>query len=151
MGGEELEDLVDVGHVEVAAEAEVLGAPVVAAQEGMHILQSALACGGIAQMSHQQFAGHLLCYTGENLRDGVLTLGPLAEHILCARLIGQAYRRDAGALLATIVLLLHHQIELVESVCPRAVLPDVVVEWLQQAYHRYAAFMLQLFHIRCRL
>ena len=49
---QELEHLVDVGHVEVTTKTEVLGAPVIAAQERMHVLQSALACGGIAQMAH---------------------------------------------------------------------------------------------------
>ena len=34
---QQLEDLVDVGHIEIAAKAEILGPPVVAAQEGMHV------------------------------------------------------------------------------------------------------------------
>ena len=47
-----LEDLIDVGHIEIATEDEVLGAPVVAAHEGMHKLKTALARSGIAQVAH---------------------------------------------------------------------------------------------------
>ena len=51
--GEHVEDLVHVGHVEVATQAEVLSAPVVATHKGVHVLQAALARGGIAQVAHE--------------------------------------------------------------------------------------------------
>ena len=43
--GNLLEDLVDVGHVEVSAEAEVLGPPIVSAQKRMYIRKATLAGG----------------------------------------------------------------------------------------------------------
>ena len=49
--------LVDVCHIEVAAQAEVLCPPVVSTQERMDILQSSFVCGGIAQVSHIQLTG----------------------------------------------------------------------------------------------
>ena len=52
-----LEHFVYVGHVKVSAEAKVLGFPVVPPQEGVHILQSALAGGRIAQVTHVEFSG----------------------------------------------------------------------------------------------
>ena len=51
--GEHREHLVDVGHVEVATEAEVSRPPVVAPEEGVDELQSALACRRVAQVAHQ--------------------------------------------------------------------------------------------------
>ena len=51
---QELENLVDVGHVEVATQTKVLSAPIVTAQEGMDIRQTALARSRVAQMTHQQ-------------------------------------------------------------------------------------------------
>ena len=50
---QELEDLVDIRHVEVAAQTQVLGTPVVAAQERVYKRQSTLACGRVAQVAHQ--------------------------------------------------------------------------------------------------
>ena len=48
-----LEYLFDVRHVEVAAKTEVLCPPVVATQEGMHILKTALASSGVTQVTHE--------------------------------------------------------------------------------------------------
>ena len=151
LGGQEAENLVDVGHVEVAAQAEVLRPPVIAAQEGMDKRQAAFAGGRIAQMAHQQLAGHLLGHPGKNLRDGILALRLFAEHVFRARLPLQAHRSDAGPLLPAVVLLLHHQVELVEAILPRAVLFFVIFQRFQQADHRHTAFVLQLFHIRGRI
>ena len=53
---QELEDVVDVRHVEVTADAKVLRPPVVAAQERVHIAQAPFACGTITKMTHQQLA-----------------------------------------------------------------------------------------------
>ena len=46
------EYLVNVRHVEVAAKTEVLCPPVVTAQERVNVLQAALACRAVAQVSH---------------------------------------------------------------------------------------------------
>ena len=52
LSGHLREYLVDVRHVEVAAKTEVLCPPVVAAQERVNVLQAALACRAVAQVSH---------------------------------------------------------------------------------------------------
>ena len=43
-----LEDFVHVGQVEVSAECEVLGSPVVASQEWVYVVESATSRGGVA-------------------------------------------------------------------------------------------------------
>ena len=48
LGGQEVEHLVDVGHVKVTAKAQVLGAPVVSAKEGVNKRQPALAGSRVA-------------------------------------------------------------------------------------------------------
>ena len=98
-------------------------------------------------MAHIQFASHLLGNAREYLGDGILALGLLAEHILRARLLGETHRGDTGTLLPPVVLFLHHQVELVEAVGPRAVLPLVIVERPQQANHRHTTLMFQLLHL----
>ena len=141
-----MEDLVDVGHIEVAAEAQVLGPPVVAPQEWVHVLQAAFAGGGIAQVAHQEFARHFFRHPREYLGDGILSLCLLAEHILRAGFASQAHRGNAGALLTAVVLFLHHQVELVQPISPRAILLLIIAQRLEQANHGHATFMLQLLH-----
>ena len=141
MGRQKLEDLLDVGHIEVAAQTEVLGTPVVTAQEGVYKCQSTLARCRIAQVTHQQFARHLLRHTTEYLGNGVLALGLLTEHILRASLVLQTDGGNTGTFLSAVVLLLHHQIQLVEPVGPRTVFLLVVVQRLQQANHRHTTLM----------
>ena len=82
----------------------------------------------------------------EDLCDGILAFSLLAKHILHTWFVVQAHRCDTSTLLTTVVLLLHHQVELVETIGPRAVFLLVIVQGLQQTDHRYAAFMFQLFH-----
>ena len=147
---QEMEHLVDVGHIEVTTQTEVLGAPVVTAQEGMHVLQPTLACGGIAQMPHIELSGKRLIDVLEHLCDGILTLSTLTEHIFLTSRGVEVYTGHTSTLLTTVVLLLHHQIELVQPIAPRAVFMFVIRQGLQQANHRHTTFMLQLFH-RCRL
>ena len=88
------------------------------------------------------YMAYSLCYPRKDLRDGILALGFLTEHILRARFLVQTYRCDTSTLLTAIVLLLHHQVEFIETISPRAILLMVVVQWLQQAYHRDTTFML---------
>ena len=59
LGGNLLKDLVNIGHIEVTTQTEILRLPVVSAQEGMHIGQTALARGGIAQVTHIQLTGKI--------------------------------------------------------------------------------------------
>ena len=145
-----MEHLVNVGHVEVAAQGEVARPPVVAAQERMHILQSALAGGGVAQVSHEQrclLGGGALSDAAEYLSDGILALGTLAEHIFLTGRSVKTYERHAGALLTAVVLFLHHKVELVKAIAASAIFLAVIFQRLKQAYHSHAALMLQLFHL----
>ncbi len=164
LAGELPKDLINVGHVVVATETEVLGFPVVAAQEGMHIFQTALASGGIAQVAHVEltceghfliievgvvatiFAGlhYLLAGRAHDFGDGIGTLGALAEHVLVAGLCVQFHRRHACAFLSTVVLLLHHEIEFVETVHPGAIFLLVVAQGLQQANHRHTTILVYI-------
>ena len=95
-------------------------------------------------MTHQQFTVHLALHPRKDFCDGILAFGLFAEHILCAWPVGQTDRGDAGAFLTAVVLLLHHQIEFVETIGPCAVFLLVVVERFQQTNHRHTAFVFQL-------
>ena len=165
LSGEKPEDLADVGHVEVTTQTEVLGAPVVPPEEGMHILQAALACCGIAQMAQEQLGtedggrrmgrsaivgDEASLYTLEDLGDGTLALGTLTEHIFLASRGMQTDTGHASPFLSTVVLFLHHEVELVQPITLRAILCLVIALRLQQANHRHTTLMLQLFH-RCKL
>ena len=121
LGGQEAEDLLDVGHVEVAAQAEVLRAPVVAAQERVDVAQAALSGRRIAQVAHVQLAGRGSIHLPEDLRDGIRPFGPLAEHVLRPGGRIQVDIGQAGAFLSPVVLLLHQQVQLVQAVAGRAV------------------------------
>ena len=144
--GQELEDLVDVGHIEIAAQAKVLRPPVVSAQVRMNISQPALSGGGIAKVAHVQLRVSRRFHPLEYLRDGIRTFRPLPEHIFRAHFRFQIHVGQPGPLLPAVVLLLHHQIELLQTVAGRAVLPFVKRERFQQADQRNAAIMLQGFH-----
>ena len=164
--GQLLEDFIYVGHVEVAAKAEVLRLPIVAAQEWVHILDATLSGGTVAQVSHVEFAcerqflfgklsiskllGSQVLEVGirlaEYLRHGVLTLCTLTKHILMTRLSAQFDTSHTSTLLSTVVLLLHHQIEFVECVHPSTVLLLVILQWLEQSDHCHATLMFQWFH-----
>ena len=146
LGGQEVEHLVDVGHVKVAAKAQVLGAPVVSAKEGVNKRQPALAGSRVAQVAHQQFALHLLGHATEYLGNGILALRLFAEHVLGSGLVVQVHAGYTGALLSAVVLFLHHQVQLVKTVGPGTVFLLVVIQRLQQANHRHSALMLQLLH-----
>ena len=89
---------------------------------------------------------YLVEYTAEDCRDGILAKSAVAEDELVA---GRCVKLDdahAGGFLAAVVLLLHHQIELVESVAVCAVFPAVVFKWFAQPDHGYAAFVFKWFH-----
>ena len=60
------EDLIHVGEVEVATDSEVARSPVVAAQERVDIGQPALACSGVAEVSHVEVACKRQTLLGED-------------------------------------------------------------------------------------
>jgi hypothetical protein len=69
---EKLKDFVDVGHIEVATETEVLRTPIVTAKERVDILQTTLARCGIAQMAHKKLSlGPLRRYEVEYLSNSI--------------------------------------------------------------------------------
>ena len=150
LGGQEMEDLVDVRHVEITAQAEVLCPPVVASEERMHILHPAFPRGRITQVPHVQLPRKAFADTLEHLRDGVFPLRTLPEHVFLTHGRFQVDTGHARAFLAAVVLLLHHQVELFQGIPVRAVFPFVVGAWLQQADQRHATLMLQRFHSRCK-
>ena len=157
---EEVEHLTDIGHVEVTAQTEVLCLPVVASQERMHVFQSALARGRISQMSHIHLAdvrhrsfrlifggvSYLMIDRLEHLGDGILTLGLLAIHILVPWFLVELDTSQTCTLLTSVMLLLHHQIELLKGIAVSAVFLLVVFEWLAQSDHCNATFVFQLIH-----
>ena len=124
--GKKPENIIDVCHVEVSAKTKILCSPVVSSQEGMHILQSALSRRGITQMTHVELSGKRIVNTPENLCDGILAFCPLTEHIFLAYWSIQVDTSYASSLLSAIMLLLHHQIELIQSVTPGAILLLIV-------------------------
>ena len=144
--GQFLEDFIYVGHVEVSTEAEVLRLPIVTAKERMNILNATLASSTVAQMSHIEFAGKRKFFLSElgisqllwsqilevgirftkNLGNGILTFSTLTEHILMSRFATKLDTSHTSTFLATVVLLLHHQIELVEGIHPSAILLLVI-------------------------
>ena len=164
--GQLLEDFIHVGHVKVAAKAEVLRLPVIAAQEWVHILDTTLSGGTVTQVSHVEFAcerqfllgklsiskllGSQVLEIGvclaEDFGHGVLALRTLTKHILMSWLSALFDTSHTSTLLSTVVLLLHHQIELVECVHPGAVLLLVILQWLEQSDHCHATLMFQWFH-----
>ena len=165
--GQLVENLIDIGHIEVAAKTEVLRLPVVAAQEWVNILDATLSGGTVSQVTHVKFASERQFLLGklgvgkllrsqvlevgirlaEDFGHGVLALGTLTEHILMSWLTAEFHTSHTSTLLSTVVLLLHHQIEFVECVHPSAVLLLVILQWLQQSDHCHATFMLQWFHL----
>ena len=124
--GQELEDLVDVGHIEIAAQAEVLRPPVVAAQVRVDIGQPALPSGGITEVAHVQLRVSRRFHPLEDLRDGIRTFRPLPEHIFRAHFRFQVHIGQPGPLLPAVVLLLHHQIEFLQAIAGCPVLPLVI-------------------------
>ncbi len=127
----------------------------------MDVLDAAAASGRIAQVAHVKFPDErrlllglgvfdLPVYGGEDVGDGVLAKGFFTEHVFLARLSHDLDAGDAGAFLPTVVLLLHHEIELVQRIEFRTVFFLVILKRLEQPDHGDATFVLDLFH-RMRL
>ena len=159
------EDLVDVGHVEVAAQHQVARRPVVAAQERVYIFHAALARGAVAQMAHIQLAHKrqvdgrsavhqrvvdVVADAAEDLADGIAALGALAIDIFLAWSGVRVDAAHTGRLLTAVVLLLHQQVQQVQAIQIGSILVFVILQGLAQLDHCDAAFVFQLFgHCRC--
>ena len=166
-GGNACKDFIHIRHVEVAAESKVLGTPVVSPEEWVHVREAGLSGSGVTQVSHidlpckgqhtlgifrivQLFLGQVLevaLHRTENFGNGARTERTFTEHIFLTGIGFQFHAGQSGTFLPTVVLFLHQEIELVESVHPCSVLLFIVLQRFQQAYHGDAAFMLQLFHL----
>ena len=88
----------------------------------------------------------LLVYGAENLGDSTRTYSTFAKHIFVAWLSTESHTSQASTLLTAVVLLLHEEVHLVESILGGAIFLHIVVKGLEQANHRHATFMFQLFH-----
>ena len=157
-GGDVVEHLIYIGEIEVATKTEVLGTPVVAAHEGMHMSKTALACGGVAEMPHEDLSplptspkrggvAYCLKYFG----DGTAAESTFAQHIFLSWLCIEVGAGNTCPLLSPIVLLLHEEIEFVESVGGGAIFLFIVTDGLEQANHRHATFMFERFHVMSEL
>ena len=87
----------------------------------------------------------------ENFLDGVDALGSFAEEKFLAGVGVHFDAGETGALLPPVVLLLHHEIELVETVEAGSVLIAVIIKGFKQPHHGDAAFMFQRFHFDCKI
>ena len=145
-GHDVVEDGVDIGHVEVAAQQQCPRAPVVAPQEGVRVFQTAAAGGAVAQVAHVDLpderhravdivdihvvyaGGHFRAHGGEDVVDGARAQGTLAVHVFVAGLRVELHHAYARGFLAAVVLLLHKQIQPVEGVGHAAVALLVVAQ-----------------------
>ena len=86
LGSNLLKHLINIGHIEVATQTEILSFPVVAAQEGMDVCQSRLSCSGIAEMTHIEFTVKVTIDAREDFRNGVFSFSFFTEHVFRPRL-----------------------------------------------------------------
>ena len=79
----------------------------------------------------------------ENVLDGSIVHAPYARNVPVTWLDSQFDVGQPGPILAAVVLLFHQQVHFVEAIECRAVLIDVVLQWLFKSKQRYAAFVLE--------
>ena len=91
-------------------------------------------------MAHEQLG--IRKPSTENLSNRALALRLLTEHILRTDWSVKVDTSNTGTLLASVVLFLHHQIQLPQSPVARTVLLLIVANRLQQSNHRHTAFVL---------
>ena len=143
MRSKEIKYFGNIGHIEIAADAEVFRPPVIATEERMNVLQSGLAGSGITKMTHVELAreggrtrvigrGVLLLIDGsaEDGSDSIFTGRALTEHIFMSRCLTDADAGDTRAFLAAVVLLLHQQVKLAERIIGISVLGCVILQRL---------------------
>ena len=163
-GDERVVELLGVGEVEVAAEREVARGPRAAPEVGVARREAVTAARSVAQVPHQQLAAEVevaLHRLGElrvdhprgdvvvvlpqqrleDLVERVALDAPLAEHERLARRGVELHAGHARAVLAAIVLFLHQQEQLVETVERRAILLLVPLQVLRQPDQGNAAFV----------
>ena len=159
-----LEELVHIGHVEVASKHEVAGLPVVLTQKWMAVLNAVAPEGAIAQMAEKQFTcegkivlepfgilnmlgvGLELLFEAlidgpEYVLDGRGRVGPSATYVAVTRADVELYVGEARAILSAVMLLLHKEIHLVEPVEACTVLVLVILKWFQQSYKGNSALV----------
>ncbi len=157
-----LEHLVHVGHVEISRQGKASRRPVVAAQERVHVAEPAFPRSAVSQVADEEFrgkrhrflykldVGELLfrkllkgrMYMRKYLGDGARTQCPFPENILVARRRLQFHGPEPRSFLATVVLLLHEEIHLVEPVLPAPVFFIIIVEGFEESDYRNPAFVL---------
>ena len=96
----------------------------------MNIFQSALACGGIAQVPHIEFTGKVgvilgiscvgelfgrecrksLLHRLEYFGDGIRAFGFLTKHILISRSSVEFHAGNTCSFLSAVVLFFHHEV-----------------------------------------
>ena len=123
-------DFIHIGHVEITTQRQILGTPVIAAQERMHIRYTTLPGGGITQMPHihfprkrQVFLGifGVIQLFGSQILEIALHIakylcyrsrpqGPFAKHIFFTGVGFQLHARQSRTFLSPVMLLLHQQI-----------------------------------------
>ncbi len=167
LDGDGAEDLVDIGHVEIGTDAKIFRPPVAPSQKRMDIGKAALSRCRVTEVSHIDLSGignvaaceirilkfigseppELLMDGGKDLFNGLVSLGPLSVKKLFSR--GGIHHETckSGTLLTPVMLFLHHEIELVETIHPGAIFAAIVVQRLHQPHHGHSAFMFKLFHV----
>ena len=159
-------NLIDISQIEVTAQRQILGPPVVAAEKRMHIRDSALSRSGITEVSHIKLSGKRqallgifriaqLCrcqfleigmYITENLSDGSRSQRALTEHIFFSRIRLQFDTSQTGSFLSAVMLFFHQQIQLIQAIHPGAILLLIIFQRFEQTNHCDTALMLQWFH-----
>ena len=161
-----LEELIDIGEVEVAGEGEGAAAPIVLTEERVDAFDGVAAIGAIAEVTEKDFScegklllepfgvlepfrvvlagvgepAHDLC---EEVLDGLLRRGPGPAEVAVA---GRNVELDIGqtySVLTAVALLLHQEVHLVQAVEGRPVGVDVVLERLLEPEQRDAALVLE--------
>ena len=85
-------------------------------------------------------------YGIEDLRDSSRSESPLPVEVLRTH---RSLKLDAGdtcPILSTIVLLLHHQVELIETIASGAVFLPIILERLPESDEYHSTLVLQLLH-----
>ena len=155
-------NLIYIRQIKVSAQGQILGTPVITAQERMHIRNTTLARSRITQVSHIQFTGKrqaflriisimelfgskifkITVHRSEYLGNGTSSQSSLSKHIFFTRICLKLHTSQSRSFLSAVMLFFHQQIQLVKPVHPRAILFLIIFKWFQQANHRYSTFML---------
>ncbi len=159
-----VEDLLHVGEVKIACHYKASRTPVVFSGDGVNIVDVVTPVGAVTQVSEIDIAGVGHCagnisrvapafLTGgaalfyieidlsENFFYRISRIGPLAEDIPGSGSGADADTREASAILSPVMLFLHHEIHLLQSVVPRSVFINIESRGFQQSHKSYPAFV----------